>query len=134
MVSEARSILCKDMQIYEHSGGFNSLKPEATPSFENEKQMAKAYWVSRINIKDPETYRFYTEAAPSILRKYGGTILARGEKAEQMEGEKHHRHVIAEFESMDAAMTCYNSPEYRVARDFRRGIADVETVIVEGLD
>ncbi|KZL13395.1 DUF1330 domain-containing protein [Pseudovibrio ascidiaceicola] len=96
--------------------------------------MPKAYWVARVNIKDPDIYRFYMEAAPSVLRKHTGRILARGDKAEQLEGQEYHRHVIVEFDSMEDALNCYHSPEYQTAREFRNGIADVETVIVEGVD
>ncbi len=62
--------------------------------------------------------------------------LARGGRFRIMEGpEKFHRFVVIEFPSLEQAVACFESPEYRQAAAFRRGGAgEVETVIVEGGD
>ena len=93
-----------------------------------------AYWVARSRINDPAEYKKYADRVPGILAKYGGKVLARGGRFKILEGpEKFHRFVVIEFPSLEQAVACHDSPEYREAAAFRRGGAgEVELVIVEG--
>ena len=93
-----------------------------------------AYWVARSKINDPAEYKKYTDRVPGILAKYGGKVLARGGRFQILEGpEKFQRFVVIEFPSLEQAVACHDSPEYREAAAFRRGGAgEVELVIVEG--
>ena len=61
-------------------------------------------------------------------------MLARGGKYQIMEGPKtFHRFVVIEFDTMEAAVKCFESPEYVEAAAFRRaGAGVVENVIIEG--
>jgi len=94
----------------------------------------KGYWVARSKINDPVEYKKYTDRVPEILTRYGGKVLARGGRFKILEGpEKFHRFVVIEFPSLEQAVACHDSPEYREAASFRRGGAgEVELVIVEG--
>lgn len=94
----------------------------------------KGYWVARSKINDPAEYRKYTDQVPEILKKYGGKVLARGGRFQILEGpQKFHRFVVIEFPSLEQAVACHDSPEYREAAAFRRsGAGEVELVIVEG--
>lgn len=94
----------------------------------------KGYWVARSKINDPAEYRKYTDRVPEILKKYGGKVLARGGRFQILEGpQKFHRFVVIEFPSLEQAVACHDSPEYREAAAFRRsGAGEVELVIVEG--
>ena len=94
------------------------------------------YWVARSKINDPVEYKKYTDRVPAILKKYGGKVLARGGRFKILEGpEKFHRFVVIEFPSLEQAVACHDSPEYREAAAFRRkGAGEVELVIVEGGD
>jgi uncharacterized protein (DUF1330 family) len=94
----------------------------------------KGYWVARSKINDPAEYKKYTDRVPGILAKYGGKVLARGGRFQILEGpEKFQRFVVIEFPSLEQAVACHDSPEYREAAAFRRGGAgEVELVIVEG--
>jgi uncharacterized protein (DUF1330 family) len=96
----------------------------------------KGYWVARSKINDPVEYRKYTDRVPGILAKYGGKVLARGGRFKILEGpEKFQRFVVIEFPSLEQAVACHDSPEYREAAAFRRsGAGEVELVIVEGGD
>jgi uncharacterized protein (DUF1330 family) len=97
----------------------------------------KAYWVARSKINDPVAYKRYTDLVPDIIRRYEGTVLARGGRFRILEGpEKFGRFVVIEFPSLEQAVACYNSPEYQAAASFRRqgGAGEVELVIVEGGD
>ena len=93
-----------------------------------------AYWVARSKVNDPVEYKKYTDRVPGILKKYGGKVLARGGRFKILEGpEKFHRFVVIEFPSLEQAVACHDSPEYREAASFRRsGAGEVELVIVEG--
>jgi uncharacterized protein (DUF1330 family) len=63
-------------------------------------------------------------------------VLARGGRFKILEGpDKFHRFVVIEFPSLEQAVACHDSPEYREAAAFRRkGAGEVELVIVEGGD
>jgi uncharacterized protein (DUF1330 family) len=36
------------------------------------------YWIARSKVIDPVEYKKYTDRVPSILKQYGGKVLARG--------------------------------------------------------
>ncbi len=93
-----------------------------------------AYWVARSKINDPELYKKYTDLVPGILAEHQGKVLARGGRYQILEGpEKFARFVVIEFPSLEQAVACYQSPEYRAAAAHRMGGAgEVELVIVEG--
>src|SRR4029079_12118432 len=95
-----------------------------------------AYWIARARIIDPVAYKKYTDRVPEIVSRFGGTILARGGRYQNMEGpEDFHRHVVIQFPTLEQGVACFQSPEYQEAAVFRRaGGGVVENVIVEGLD
>jgi uncharacterized protein (DUF1330 family) len=95
--------------------------------------MAKAYWISRMDVTDPETYKSYIEAAKPAFARYGATFLARGGRTEAVEGTARARNIIIEFASMEDALACYNSEDYAKARGFRGKAATGEIVLVEGV-
>lgn len=95
--------------------------------------MAKGYWIAHVTVGNPDQYKFYAETAPVAFRKYGATILARGGKSQQMEGQGRPRNVVIEFPSLQAAIDCYNSSEYQTAKAKRQGAGEAEIVLVEGV-
>ncbi|HKD46613.1 MAG TPA: DUF1330 domain-containing protein [Rhizomicrobium sp.] len=94
--------------------------------------MGKGYWIARIDVKDPETYKSYVTTATPAYQKYGAKFLVRGGKCEAVEGPGRARNVIIEFESYETAMACFRSPEYQAAADFRRKASVGEILVVEG--
>ncbi len=97
--------------------------------------MPKAYWIARVDVTDPEAYAGYLALGAPALIGNGGRMLSRGGQAIALEGPRpHQRNVVIEFDSMAAALACYDSPDYRAAREQRSGAADVEILIVEGVD
>lgn len=96
--------------------------------------MPKAYWVAQVEVHDPERYALYAKGAGEAFVKYGGRPLARGGRLHWLEGDERPRGVIIEFDSMEAAQACYQSPEYQNARRHRDGVADFHLVLVEGLE
>ena len=96
--------------------------------------MAKGYWIARVDIRDAARYPDYVAAAKPAFEKYRAKFLARGGAFQKLEGQVRARNVVIEFPSLQAAVDCYNSPEYQVAAAIRQQCADAEMVVVEGID
>jgi uncharacterized protein (DUF1330 family) len=94
--------------------------------------MPKAYWIAHVTVTNPDQYKLYAGEAPNAFKTYGASILARGGAFQQMEGQGHARNVVIEFPSLQAAIDCYNSPEYQAAKAKRQGAGVADIVIVEG--
>ena len=95
--------------------------------------MPNAYWIARVDVSDPETYKKYVETAKPAFARYNARFLARGGKAEVLEGKARARNVLIEFGSMEDALACYNSPEYTAARKIRQSVSEGEFLLVEGV-
>jgi uncharacterized protein (DUF1330 family) len=67
------------------------------------------------------------------LLNAGGKIVAIKDDPDVLEGAwRGTRLVIIEFESVDAAVAWYQSPEYQEMIALRAPFADVSVVVVEG--
>ncbi|HUO01405.1 MAG TPA: DUF1330 domain-containing protein, partial [Rhizomicrobium sp.] len=66
--------------------------------------MPKGYWIARIDVSDPETYKSYVAHATPAYQKYGARFLVRGGKCEAVEGHGRGRNVVIEFGSYEQAM------------------------------
>ncbi len=95
--------------------------------------MAKAYWIARIDVRDPEGYKGYVAASRLAFDRFGAKFLVRGGASEAVEGTGRARNVIIEFPSMEQARDCYYSSEYQAAKAIRQKFADGEIVLVEGI-
>ena len=94
----------------------------------------KAYWIAVYkDINNPDNIKKYAEKASPAIKKYNGTILARGGKVETIEGKPSPRTVLIQFPSMDDALKCYNSPEYQDAMKIGKGEFNRHIQIVEGV-
>jgi uncharacterized protein (DUF1330 family) len=94
--------------------------------------MPKAYWIARVDVNDPETYKKYVETGKPAFERYNAKFLARGGRTEALEGKNRARNVLIEFASMEDALACYNSPEYTAARAIRQAVSEGEWILVEG--
>ena len=93
-----------------------------------------AYVVVEIDVKNPEGYEEYKKLAPPPIAAFGGKYIARGGKAENLEGDwKPNRIVILEFESVDKAKNWLDSDEYREAKALRHKYATTNMIVVEGV-
>lgn len=88
--------------------------------------MPKGYIIARVDVTDAEAYARYARAATPVIAQYEGHVLVRGGTAEVLEGEGRARIVVIEFDSLEAALRYYRSPEYTAARALRHeaGVAD----------
>jgi uncharacterized protein (DUF1330 family) len=96
--------------------------------------MPKAYWISRCEVDDPETYKRYIEIATPAFDRAGARFLARGGKVESLMGTAMSRNVVIEFPSMEAARAFFASSEYTEALTHRRKSSTGEIYVVEGVE
>ncbi|MCK4867957.1 MAG: DUF1330 domain-containing protein, partial [Alphaproteobacteria bacterium] len=96
--------------------------------------MAKGYWIGRVDVSDAEAYQEYVKANAVAFNKFGARFIIRGGAFEIREGTSRSRNVVIEFPDYQAALDCYDSPEYRQAMSFREGASTADIVIVEGYD
>lgn len=95
--------------------------------------MKKAYWIIGVDIIHQEAFSRYAEHAPSVIEKYGGKFLVRAGPYTCVEGSTRSRNTVIEFPSYDAALACWNSREYQEVKSVRRGAAEFDLVIIEGV-
>ncbi|PTW51761.1 MULTISPECIES: DUF1330 domain-containing protein [Rhodovulum] len=90
-----------------------------------------ALWIAHVTVTDAEAYGKYAELAGPAIAAHGGQFIARGGRFVQLEGRERPRNVVARFPSVEAAVACYNSPEYQAALDHARGASERELMVVE---
>ena len=93
--------------------------------------MPGAFWIAHVEVTDPEAYGKYARGATDAIAAHGGVFLARGSRYVQLEGRDRARNVVAKFPSLEAAVACYNSPEYQAALVHAKGAAERDLVVVE---
>ena len=96
--------------------------------------MVKGYWIVHISVNDTDVYKDYAAAVAAPLARFGGRYVVRAGRNTVAEGVLRDRHVVIEFPSYEAALACYESPEYRKAKGIRDDASQGVLVIVEGYD
>jgi uncharacterized protein (DUF1330 family) len=96
--------------------------------------MPKGYWIVRVDIADQEKYKAYVAANAESLRKYGARFLVRAGRFENPEGTSRTRNIVIEFPTYQAALDCWNSPEYQAAIKLRISVSTIDLVIIEGYE
>ena len=96
--------------------------------------MAKGYWIARVDVHNTEAYKDYVASNGVAFAKFGGRFLVRGGQFENPQGTNRSRNVVLEFPSYQAALDCWNSPEYKAAKAKQQGGAEMDMVIIEGYD
>ena len=97
---------------------------------------AKGYLVAEAKVTDPAAYERYKALAQVAIAEFGGRYLVRGGAIEILEGKwiSAPRLVVVEFESVEQAKKFYDSSAYRAARDARAGAAEMNMLVVTGID
>jgi uncharacterized protein (DUF1330 family) len=96
--------------------------------------MPKGYWIAHVDVSSDEGYKPYAAANPAIFKKFGGRFVVRAGKFENPEGASRSRHVVIEFPDYEAALACYNSPEYQANIKVRQPNATADIIVIEGYD
>jgi uncharacterized protein (DUF1330 family) len=93
-----------------------------------------AYLFVSIEITDPVRYAEYVQLVPASLARYGGKYLARGGRAERLEGAwEPKRVVLLEFESFERALAWWSSEDYTGPKALRHSAAVTNMILVEGV-
>ncbi len=93
-----------------------------------------AYVIANVKVTDPTRYAEYVKLTPPSVVPYGGRFLARGGRAENLEGATEaNRVVILEFDSYERARDWYESDGYRVAKALRQSASVSSLIIVDGV-
>ena len=91
------------------------------------------YWVVHATAStDPEAAQTYGRLWKPIAERYQAKILASSGAHETVEGADRPRNLIVEFPSYQAALDCYNDPDYTEAAQYALKAYDRELVILEG--
>lgn len=93
--------------------------------------MPTALWIAHVHVTDADAYARYAAGATVAIAAYGGVFLARGGRHVQLEGNDRPRNVVARFPSLEAAVECYNSPDYQAALAHAKGASVRDLVVVE---
>ena len=95
--------------------------------------MAKGYWISSYrSVSDQAVLAKYASVAGPVIQAHGGRFLVRGTAVRAYEAGALQRVVIVEFESVEAAIAAYESPEYKAALAILAGSVERDVRIVEG--
>ena len=93
-----------------------------------------AYFIVDVDVKNPQAFEGYKQAAAASIAQYGGRYLVRGGKHEVVEGTwRPIRLVVLEFPTVEAAKRWYASDEYNKVKPIRLQHAVSDMVRVEGL-
>lgn len=90
-----------------------------------------ALWIAHVTVSDDEAYGKYAALAGPAIAKHGGKFIARGGRYVQLEGKERPRNVVARFDTVEAAVECYHSPEYQEALAHAKGASERELLVVE---
>ena len=93
-----------------------------------------AYMIGEIEVTDPAAYEDYRKQVLAVVQKYGGKFIARGGKAETLEGTPPAKRVVVlEFPSFEQAQRWYRSHEYAPLIALRQRASRGRLVLVEGV-
>ena len=93
--------------------------------------MPTALWIAHVEVSNVDAYAEYAKGATVAIAAHGGVFLARGGKYVQLEGRDRARNVVARFPSLQAAVDCYNSPDYQAALAHAKGASTRDLMVVE---
>jgi len=94
-------------------------------------EVKAALWIAHVKVLDAEAYGKYAALAGPAIAKHGGVFLARGGRYVQLEGNDRPRNVVARFPSLEAAVTCYHSPDYQAALAHAKGASERDLMVLE---
>ena len=96
--------------------------------------MPKAYWVVTYrSVKNPEAWKAYAKLAAPAIKSSGGRFLARSNPAKTYEAGMNERVVLVEFDSLDKALACHDTPAYKEAlKALGAGNVERDMRVVEG--
>jgi uncharacterized protein (DUF1330 family) len=93
-----------------------------------------AYVILNIEVTNPERFAEYVKVAGATVASYDGKYLARGGRAERLEGSwEPKRFVVLEFPTLQRAKDWWASEEYRQPKGLRQSASSTDLIVVEGV-
>jgi uncharacterized protein (DUF1330 family) len=77
------------------------------------------YYINSYDIIHPDFQAYPPQVSP-ILKRYGAEVLAVDTAAIALEGKARTMNAIIKFPSEEAALQCYNDPEYEPIKALRQ--------------
>lgn len=91
------------------------------------------YFVVYLNITEPVQFAEYFQKVIPLIRRRGGSLIARG-TPEIIEGSiTSQQAVIFEWGSRQDFLSYWNSDEYAEIKQLRAGSAEFQAAIIEGV-
>lgn len=95
--------------------------------------MPKGYWITLYrSISNPAALTAYGKVAGPAIASGGGRFLVRGMPAKAYEAGLNERCVVIEFDSLDKAISTFESPEYQAAKKLLDGAVERDVRMAEG--
>ncbi len=96
--------------------------------------MPKGYWITCYrSVTDPDRLAEYGRLAGPAIEAGGGRFVVRGVAAKAYEAGLGQRTVVIEFDSLDRAVSTYQSPPYQAALRILGSAAERDVRMVEGV-
>jgi uncharacterized protein (DUF1330 family) len=94
----------------------------------------RLYWVVTYrSVKNPEARKAYAKLAVPAIESSGGRFLARSNPTRTYEAGMNQRVALVEFDSLDKALACHDTPAYKEAlKALGTGNVDRDMRVVEG--
>jgi uncharacterized protein (DUF1330 family) len=102
---------------------------------EGDSSMPKAYWVVTYrSITNHKAWESYAEIAKPAIAAAGGRFLALAQPAKIYEAGMDQRVVLVEFNSIEEAIACHDTPAYQEAlRILGKDNVERDLRIIEGM-
>lgn len=94
----------------------------------------KGYWIANVDVSDMGGLQRYRDANRKVMTQFGAKFIVMHGQQQIPEGTSRTKQTLVEFPSYQAAVDCYNHPEYQKAAEIRHKVSVGSMVIVEGYD
>ncbi len=88
------------------------------------------YYIISYDIIDAEVFATYGPKVIPYVSKFGGEVLASDTNGITVEGSPKQMNAIIKFPSEDAALKCYNDPEYAPIKAIRMRSTTNNTLVL----
>ncbi|MDH4168436.1 MAG: DUF1330 domain-containing protein [Acidimicrobiia bacterium] len=88
------------------------------------------HFIAHFTIDDADRYRRYEKGFFPILKAHGGQFVTYDDEVTVLEGEHPGRTVIIRFESEEACLAWWDSPEYRELAEHRHAGTTTHSVVI----
>ena len=89
------------------------------------------HFIAHISVNDADVYRKYEKGFFPILTAHGGRFVAYDDDVTVLEGERAGgRTVVIQFDSEEALLGWWNSPEYIELAEFRKASTTTHSIVV----